>query len=249
MVHPLELSCQGFICVSKPYKSTSGLQKRMKTIKLSPTSLRIFSLICLSGFFLYANFTQMMGQISISQLQQDPLNLEVNGIQQSRGTSCGEAVIAMVYNYAYPQISISEQKVIEYAADHGYYTEDFPPFTSPANMVKIADYYADNVSTGHVTDSGQGLALLIRKLRNGEPVIIDVPSKLNDPQSEAHFVVVTGISVDQNRGNAGVIHYNDPLTGTKESADWAGNEGVWNAWQKNRDPGGSGWWLVIAPPS
>ena len=220
----------------------------MKTLKLSSTSLRIFSLICIGGLFLYAGFTQMTGQTSISRLRQDPLNLQVDVMRQSRGTSCGEAVIAMVYNYAYPQIPISEQEVIEYAAAHGYYTEDFPPFTSPANMVKIANYYADDISTGHVTNSGQGLALLIRKLRNGEPFIIDVPSKLNDPQSEAHFVVVTGISVDQNRENAVVIHYNDPLTGTKESADWAGNEGVWNAWQNNRDPGGSGWWLVIAPP-
>jgi len=191
----------------------------------------------------------MMGQISVSKLKQDPLNLQVDSIQQSRGTSCGEAVLAMVYNYAYPQTSISEQEVIEYAAAHGYYTEDFPPFTSPANMVKIADYYADDISTGRVSRSGSGLALLIRKLRNGEPIIIDVFSNLKDSQSEAHFVIVTGISVDPNRENAIIIHYNDPLTGTKESADWAGNEGVWNGWQNNRDPGGSGWWLVIAPPS
>ena len=219
------------------------------TIKLSSTSLRIFSLICIGGFFIYAGFTQMSGQYSISRLQQDPLNLQVDVIQQSRGTSCGEAVIAMIYNYAYPQTPISEQEVIEYAAAHGYYTEDFPPFTSPANMVKIAQYYADDISTGRVTSSGQALALLMRKLRNGEPVVIDVLSRFSDPQSEAHFVVVTGISVDPNRGNVIVIHYNDPLTGTKESADWAGSEGVWNAWQNNGDPGGSGWWLVIAPPS
>jgi hypothetical protein len=44
-------------------------------------------------------------------------------------------------------------------------------------------------------------------------------------------------------------HGEDRLTGTKESADWAGREGVWNAWQNNGDPGGSGWWLVIAPPA
>jgi predicted methyltransferase len=119
---------------------------------------------------------------------------------------------------------MTEQDVIDYAAGHGYYTEDFPPFTSPANMVKIARYYADDVSTGTVFSSGQGLALLIRKLRNGEPVIMDVLSNFNDPESEAHFVVITGMSVDQNRGNAIIIHYNDPLTGTKESADWAGGQ-------------------------
>lgn len=189
-----------------------------------------------------------MGQNSVSRLQQEPLNLLVDIIQQSKSTSCGEAVIAMVYNYAYPQTPINEQQVIEYAAGHGYYTEDFPPFTSPANMVKIAQHYAEDISTGHVTNAGQGLALLMRKLRSGEPVVIDVFSKLNDPESEAHFVVVTGISVDPNRGNAIIIHYNDPLTGTKESADWDGSQGVWNAWQNNKDPGGSGWWLVISPP-
>jgi len=191
----------------------------------------------------------MIGQTSIARLQQDPLNLQVDVLRQSMGTSCGEAVIAMVYNYAYPQTPINEQSVIEYAAGHGYYTEDFPPFTSPANMVKIAQHYAEDISTGRVSNSGQGLALLMRKLRGGEPVIIDVFSNLNDPESEAHFVVVTGISVDPNKGNAIIIHYNDPLTGTKESADWDGDQGVWNAWQNNMDPGGSGWWLVVPPPA
>jgi hypothetical protein len=221
----------------------------MKTIKLSPASLSIFSLICIGGLFVYAIFTQMTGQNSISRLQQDPVSLQVDVTQQSRGTSSGEAVIAMVYNNAYPQTPIGEQEVIEYTAAHGYYTEDFPPFTGPANMVKLADYYADDVSTGTVKTSGQGVALLMRKLRNGEPVIIDVLSNFKDPESEAHSVVVTGMSVDQNRDNAIIIHYNDPLTGTRESADWVGNTGVWNAWQNNRDLGGSGWWLVIAPPS
>jgi hypothetical protein len=220
----------------------------MITINISSTSLRILSLICIAGFFLYASASQLMGKASLSRLQREPLNLQVEVFQQSKGTSCGEAVIAMVYNYAYPQTPINEQGVIEYATDHGYYTPDFPPFTSPDNMVKIAAYYADDISTDRVTNSGQGLALLMRRLRNGEPVVIDVLSNFSDPESEAHFVVVTGISVDPNRGNAVIIHYNDPLTGTKASADWDGGQGVWNAWQKNRDPGGAGWWLVISPP-
>lgn len=188
----------------------------------------------------------MAGQTSIARLQQEPLNLAVDVIWQSRGTSCGEAVITMVYNYAFPQAPMTEQEVIDYAAAHGYFTEGIPPFTSPANMVKIAEHYADDVSTGAVTNSGQGLALLIQKLRSGDPVIIDVLSNFHDPESEAHFIVVTGMSVDPNRENAVVIHYNDPLTGTKEAADWAGGQGVWNAWQNNGDPGGSGWWLVIS---
>jgi hypothetical protein len=218
------------------------------TINLSSTSLRILSLICIGGFFLYASLSQLMGKASVSRLQQEPLNLQVDVFQQSKGTSCGEAVIAMVYNYAYPQTPVTEQEVIEYAAGHGYYTEAFPPFTSPANMVKIAKYYADDISTGRETNSGRGQTLLMRRLRNGEPVVIDVLSNFSDPESEAHFVVVTGMSVDPTRGNAVIIHYNDPLTGTKEFADWDGSQGVWNAWQNNRDPGGSGWWLVLSPP-
>jgi hypothetical protein len=221
----------------------------MKTIEISSTSLRIFSLIFIAGFFIFAGLAQVIGQASIARLQQDPLNLQVDSFQQLRGTSCGEAVIAAVYNYAHPQTPINEQEVIEYAARHGYYTEDFPPFTSPANMMKIAQHYAGDIANGRVSNSRQGLALLMRKLQDDEPVVIDVHSKLNDPESGAHFVVVTGISVDPDRGDAVIIHYNDPLTGTKESADWAGDEGVWNAWQNNKDPGGSGWWLVIPPPS
>jgi len=131
--------------------------------KQSLAHLRTFSLIGIGGLFLYAGFTQMIGKNSISRLQQEPLNLQVEVVQQSKGTSCGEAVIVMVYNYAYPHAPINEQEVIDYAAAHGYYTEDFPPFTSPANMVKIAQYYADDVSTGTVFSSGQGLALLTRK--------------------------------------------------------------------------------------
>jgi hypothetical protein len=115
-------------------------------------------------------------------------------------------------------------------------------------MVKIADYYANDISTGRVITARQGLALLIQKLRQGDPVIIDVLTNFGDPESDAHFVVVTGVSVDPNRNNAVIIHYNDPLTGTKESDDWEGTQGVWNAWQTNGDPGGAGWWLVIPRP-
>ena len=113
-------------------------------------------------------------------------------------------------------------------------------------MVKIAKYYTSDISPGRALTSSQGLALLHRQLRNGNPIIIDVLSNFRDPESEAHFIVVTGISSDSNRGDAIVIHYNDPLTGTKESGDWTGSEGVWNAWHTNKDPGGPGWWLVIS---
>ena len=208
-------------------------------------SRKILGFLCIGGLLLIG-FTQAFGQYSISQLQDQPFQLLVPVLRQSRGTSCGEAVIAMTYNYAYPATPITEQQVIEYAAANGYFTEDLPPFTSPANMVRIAEYYADDVSTGTVTNARQGLALLIQKLRDGDPVIIDVLSNFSDPGSEAHFVVVTGLSTDPARNNVVLIHYNDPLTGTQEIADWNGTQGVWNAWRTNGDPGGPGWWLVIS---
>jgi len=218
--------------------------KTMKTDKLFSGSLIMFGLL-FAGTMAYAGFSHIFSSFSVSQLQQGPLSLQVNPLGQLKPTSCGEAVITMVYNHAHPQTPIQEQGVIDYAISQGYYTEDLPPFTSPSDMVKIAKYYANGVSAGTVSNSDQGLALLIQKLQNGDPVIIDVLSNFNDPQSEAHFIVVTGISVDPNRENAVVISYNDPLTGGYESADWLGSAGVWNAWQNNGDPGGSGWWLVI----
>jgi len=209
--------------------------------------LKIIGLIGVGALALAA-FSQMLQQSSIARLQQEPLDIQVDVIQQSKSTSCGEAVIVMAYNYAHPQTLINEQEVIEYATAQGYFTEAVPPFTSPTNMVKIARHYTDKISTGTVLSSNQGLLLIIQRLRAGEPVIIDVLSNFSDPGSEAHFILVTGISTDPNRENAIVIHYNDPLTGTKESDDWSGGEGIWNAWQNNGDPGGPGWWMVISPP-
>jgi hypothetical protein len=223
----------------------------MKTTKATKLNVlrskRILGFLSLAGLII-VGFSGVAGQYSTAQLQQQPPILDVPAMHQALGTSCGEAVIAMTYNYAYPEAPVTEQQVIEYAAANGYYTPDLPPWTSPANMVKIADHYVDDFSTGRVFTPRQGLALLIQKLRQGDPVIIDVLTIFSDPESDAHFIVVTGVSVDPNSGDAVVIHYNDPLTGTKESAYWDGSDGVWNAWQSNDDPGGAGWWLVIPTP-
>jgi hypothetical protein len=220
----------------------------MKTNKSTfSRSRRLLIFLCIGGL-LALGFTQAFGQYSISQLQQEPLSLQVPVLRQSRGTSCGEAVIAMTYNYAFPEDPIGEQEVIEYATANGYFTEGEPPFTSPANMVKIARNYTEDVSAGIAISSGQGLSLLRQKLRDGEPIIIDVLSNFTDPESEAHFIVVTGMSVDSAHNNAVIIHYNDPLTGTQEAQEWAGSQGVWNAWRTNGDPGGAGWWMVLSPP-
>ncbi len=152
----------------------------------------------------------------------------------------------MAYGYAYPQNEISERAVIEYAESQGLYTPDLAPFTSPDDMVGLAQHYAGAVETGNVSSEQEGLSLLTDRFNLGEPVIIDITTFLGDPQSGAHFVVVTGVVFDAFSGNA-TIAYNNPLTDEVEHADWAGDEGIWQAWQNNGDPGGSGWWLVIPP--
>ncbi len=206
----------------------------------------IINLLCI-GAYLSSGFTPMAdGGYWERKLQQEgKMNLPVTTILQSKYTSCGEAVIVMAYNYAYPEAQVSEQEVIEYAAAEGYFTERKYPFTSPENMVKIAEGYADTVSTGAVEDADEALALLIQKLTSGDPVIIDVLTRLYDPDSGAHFVVITGIAIDKNP-NKTKIYFNDPLTGTNRWGYWLGSEGIWNAWQNNNDPGGAGWWMMIA---
>jgi hypothetical protein len=155
----------------------------------------------------------------------------------------------MAYNYAYPRITMKERDILTYAEMQAYYTEMKAPFTSPANMVRITQHYTKNYSTGTVSSSEQGLTLLNEKLQNGNPVIIDVFARLDDPTSGAHFILVTGISVAPDNKYAIMIYYNDPLTGKNRSSPWFGEEGIWNAWRHNSDPGGSGWWLTFLPPA
>lgn len=176
------------------------------------------------------------------------MNLPVDALTQSKATSCGEAVIVMAYNYAYPETQLTEQEVIDYATDAGYYTERKFPYTSPENMVKIAEHYAEVIQTGTVSDQDAALDLLIDKLTGGDPVLIDVFTLLYDPDSGAHFIVVTGLSINPQNPDDVRIFYNDPLTGENRSSDWNGSEGIWNAWQNNGDPGGSGWWMVLPSP-
>ena len=187
------------------------------------------------------------GRYLAESMQGESVMLQIPPLTQLQVTSCGEAVIVMTYNYAHPESPLNEVDVIAYAAENGYFTEAAEPFTSPANMVKIARNYTNDFSSGRVFNSDQGLALLIRRLKDGEPVIIDVQTDLTDPNSGAHFVVVTGVAVDSNDPNLVTIYYNNPQTGVSESALWSGETGIWRSWQNNPDPGGSGWWMVISP--
>lgn len=210
----------------------------------------ILGLLCIGALlsFSFVPRADEGGSYWERQLKNGKMNLPVKAIRQLKITSCGEAAIVMAYNYAYPESQVSEAEVIEYAADEGYYTERKPPFTSPENMVKIAEHYADTVSAGKVNGTDEGLALLTEKLTSGDPVIIDALARLNDSKSGAHFIVVTGMVIDLKNPKAIKIYYNDPQLGKNMSSDWLGSEGIWNAWQNNGDPGGSGWWMMISSP-
>jgi hypothetical protein len=219
-------------------------------MKNSPSiQLLILNLLCI-GTLLSLGFVPIEdegeGYWERQLRQRGEMNLAVDAILQLGVTSCGQAVITMAYNYAHPKTQVNEQEVIEYAVAEGYLTERKFPFTSPADMVRIAEHYADTVSTGKVRDADEGLALLTQKLTVGDPVIIDILARLYDPESGAHFVVVTGLAVDHKNPNKTKIYFNDPLTGTNRWGYWLGIEGVWNAWQNNGDPGGAGWWMVIS---
>jgi len=215
----------------------------------SPSMRRvIWHLLCI-GAFLSTGFSSITdGYWGRQLLKNGKMNLPVDAVLQSKHTSCGEAAIVMAYNYAYPETRIDERSVIEYAAEQGYYTEREFPYTSPENMVKIAEHYADTVSIGYVDDADEALDFLIETLTGGDPVVIDIRTRLYDPKSGAHFVVVTGLEIDPDNPNATKIYYNDPLQKKSRSAKWQGREGVWNAWQTNGDPGGAGWWMVIYSP-
>jgi hypothetical protein len=190
----------------------------------------------------------MSRRYQAQSLRQDsPILLQVPPLAQSQATSCGEAVIVMAHNYAHPDTPISEAEVIAYATENGYFTEEIEPFTSPANMRNIARHYVDDHASGNVLSESQGLALLIRNLQKGDPVIIDVLTYFDDPTSSAHFVLVTGIARDVNDPTLITVYYNNPLTGLSESAPWQGDTGLWHAWQNNPDPGGEGWWMVLSP--
>ncbi len=225
----------------------------MDTVKIKVKKKRPFLLLLLAVGMIGLALTSV-AWVGISHryqaqsLRQDtPVMLQVPPLVQAQGTSCGEAVIVMTYNYIYSETPLSEAEVIAYATENGYFTEETEPFTSPSNMRNIARHYVDDHTSGNVLSESQGLALLIRNLQKGDPVIIDVLTHFDDPTSSAHFVLVTGIARDVNDPTLITVYFNNPLTGLNESAPWQGDTGVWHAWQNNPDPGGKGWWMVISP--
>jgi len=215
----------------------------------SPSLRRvILNLLCIGALLSTGFSTIADGYWGRKLHRYGAMNLPVEAVVQSRLTSCGEAAIVMAHNYAYPEARISEREVIAFAAEYNYYNERYFPYTSPDNMLRIAEYYSDTVLTGHVDDTDKALDFLIATLTAGYPVIIDIRTRLYDPGSGAHFVVVTGLEYDPDNPNATRIYYNDPMLKDSRSSYWLGQEGIWNAWMNNGDPGGAGWWMMIYSP-
>ncbi len=207
--------------------------------------LAMLTLACVSSILSVAFIPLLEDDGQLRHPRLGPIQLQVEPLQQRKITSCGEAAIVMAYNYAHPESPLDELDVIAFAMDNSYYVDNRRPYTSPANMVRIAKHYTKGVRRGRVTTPEQGLELLFQKLYADQPVIIDIWTYLNIPYSDAHFVVVTGISMHSQKEGVYIIHYNDPLTARSESARWDGSGGIWEAWQNNGDPGGSGWWMTI----
>ncbi len=182
-------------------------------------SIAVISLVALSAFVAPAG-----GEGTSPRPQQQlggTVHLHLAPIEQAEATSCGEAALTMAYNYAHPHAGIGERAFIDYAESKGLFTPRRAPFTSPANMVTIAQHFAGLVLTGNVASAKEGLGLLWQQLEAGRPVVIDITMRLDDPELGAHFVVITGLSVDPLKGKT-TVNYNNPLVGEANSADWDG---------------------------
>lgn len=213
------------------------------TTKYSFPKIAMLTLVCISSLLSLAFVPFPDDEDAPRTPPPGPVQLQVKPLQQKKITSCGEAAITMAYNYAFPDSPLAEMDIVAFAMENGYYIDNRRPYTSPENMVVIAKHYAENINAGTVTTPEEGLALLFERLSRNEPVIIDIWTYLDIPYSDAHFVVVTGISAHPKNQGMYIIHYNNPLTARAESARW---DVIWEAWQKNGDPGGAGWWMTIA---
>src|SRR5512139_4056420 len=105
--------------------------------RISVITLVAFALVAIGGP-VYTGVARMDENAIGQRVDEQPLHLIVRPVRQSEVNSCGEAAILMAYNYANPDTTLNEGLIIDYSKSMGYYTRDRFPFTSPANMVKIA---------------------------------------------------------------------------------------------------------------
>jgi hypothetical protein len=102
---------------------------------------RFLAVVLILNFGLFPFPGQIAGAKPFMSVAGVSINLPVQPLKQMKLTSCGEAVIAMAYHYAYPKTSVNERDILTYAEAQGYYNEKKWPFTSPANMLKITRHY------------------------------------------------------------------------------------------------------------
>jgi RHS repeat-associated protein len=172
--------------------------------------------------------------------------LQVTPLKQEKGDSCGESAFTMAYNHSH-RTDISETEVRNTAEENKWFTPGVLPFTSPSQMEDIANHYTNgNYESGQITNSRDGYNLLLSQLQSGNTIIVDYvvdPNNVSGTGSDAHFVVVTGMT--NNNGQI-MITYNDPWTGQQTTMDWYTFS---TAWLTNNDDhgAGNGWWMVVPP--
>lgn len=173
---------------------------------------------------------------------------------QPTGETCGETAFVMAWNYTHPNKALDIREVISLATNKGWYVPSDPTgvYTSPGHMKDMANYYAEQngipgPEVGQMAASQPALIFLLSEMMLGHPVIVDVTTIITDVNSDAHFVVVTGVSLTD-----GTIDYNDPFgyitpdkhQANQEHVQWAT---FWNSWSNNGDNNGegNGWYMVV----
>jgi RHS repeat-associated protein len=192
---------------------------------------------CLSSVGVSSNLEKNTPLSVETQKQRDLHN------QDSAGSNCGQYCFAMDWSYLHPDQALTGEEVSRTAEQEGWHI-NIPPYTSPESMVKMAQYYThQHAGTreehGNIYDPSRARELLDIVTRMGFPVIVDVTvdvASSTHNTSNTHFIVITGIDSKNN------VYYNDPLTGEAESTIW---NNLWSSWRDNKDPGGSGWYLII----
>lgn len=173
---------------------------------------------------------------------------------QPTAETCGETAFVMAWNYIHPDKALDIREVISFATQEGWYVPSDPAgvYTSPSHMYDMGNYYAGqhgspSPEVGHMTDSQQALTFLFSQMMLGRPVIVDVTTIIDDIDSAAHFVVVTGVSLTD-----ATIEYNDPYGYIAPDKHQANQERVkwstfWNSWRNNGDNNGegNGWYMIV----
>ena len=198
-------------------------------------------------------YTDMPGLLD--WLENNPISIHVPPIsQQSAGVhACGPAALLMALRYAnVVNQNYSLADIIKVATDNDYYLPNDPDgvYTSPDNMVKLAGEY----TAGYVSGSGNtikyyALDLLLDQLYLNIPVITDVTQPLAGPDPKPHYVLVTGLYIDNSENTGKVmIKYNNPWP---ENINYAKQEAnfdtFFQSWMTNGDDDdkGNGWYMYI----